>query len=128
MSATLTSSGTVPGGPDPRPRVVDGPDGRGVAGTRCVAGGHPSLEPVQRCPLCGAESRPTVFARTGTVFSSTVLRIPVGDLQPPLALLYVDLDDGPRVLGHGTGSTVVPPGTRVELSGTTDRGDLRFDA
>lgn len=127
MAATLPSTGTVPSGPDPRPRVVDGPDGPAVAGTRCLAGAHPSLDPVERCPVCGAASRTTVFARTGTVFSSTVLRIPVGDLEPPLALLYVDLDDGPRVLGHTGGEALVAPGTRVELRGVTGRGDLRFD-
>lgn len=120
---------TVPAGPDPRPRVVPDPAGGGVAvaGTRCRAGGHPSLEPVERCPACGAESREAVFATTGTVFSSTVLRIPVGDLQPPVPLLYVDLDDGPRVLGHGSSPVVVAPGTRVALRGLTERGDLRFE-
>lgn len=119
---------TVPAGPDPRPRVRVGAEGPAVVGTRCRAAAHPSLEPVDRCPACGADSRETVFARTGTVFSSTVLRIPVGDLDPPVTLLYVDLDDGPRVLGHGSSPEVVPPGTRVELSALTDRGDLWFDA
>lgn len=143
MTATSASSGTadpprpeapvpspVPPGPDPRPRVVrdtDGPAGAAVVrGTRCTACAHPSLEPVDRCPACHGPSRYTTFAGRGSVFSSTVLRIPVGEIDPPTTLVYVDLDDGPRVLGHAPGDRVVPPGTRVRLTGLTAHGDPSF--
>lgn len=125
MTATSPPSG-VPAGPDPRPRVGDGPGGPAVLGTRCTACGYPSLEPVERCPVCRATSREEAFAGRGTVFSSTVLRIPVGGLVPPTTLLYVDLDDGPRVLGHAHVDRVVPPGTRVTLTGLTAHGDPAF--
>jgi uncharacterized protein len=111
---------------DPRPRVVDGP-GPAVVGTRCSACRHPTLEEVERCPVCGGPTAPARFARTGTVFSGTVLRIPVGDRQPPISLAYVDLDDGPRVLGHGRDpERVLRPAERVTLVGTTAAGDPCF--
>lgn len=116
----------LPEGPDPRPRVDDGADGPVVRGTRCAACGHPSLDPVARCPVCRGPSQDATFAGRGTVFSSTVLRIPVGGHEPPTALVYVDLDDGPRVLGHAPGDRVVPPGTRVRLTGVTAQGDPLF--
>ncbi|MCY4271688.1 MAG: OB-fold domain-containing protein, partial [bacterium] len=60
----------------------------------------------------------------GTVFSSTVLRIPVPERTPPFALAYVDVDDGPRILAHVDGAGEGPaPGSRVALSGWTELGD-----
>ena len=115
-------------GPDPRPRVREAP-GPAVLGVRCVACGHPTVEPVERCPVCRGATRDTAFAGTGTVFSGTVLRIPVGDREPPISLAYVDLDDGPRVLGHGADpARLLGPGTRVRLTGRTAQGDPRFAA
>ncbi|MCD2195343.1 OB-fold domain-containing protein [Actinomycetospora endophytica] len=117
-----------PEGYDPRPRVTDGIE-PAVVGTRCTACAHPTLEDVERCPVCGGPTRPTTFARTGTVFSGTVLRIPVGDRQPPISLAYIDLDDGPRVLGHGQDpERVLRPHERVTLVGETDEGDPAFAA
>jgi uncharacterized OB-fold protein len=67
------------------------------------------------------------FGAAGTVFSSTVVRIPVAEQSPPFSLLYVDLDDGPRLLGHGRDrEEVYSPGSRVALLGRTERGDPEF--
>lgn len=68
---------------------------------------------------------PAHFGPAGVVFSATVLRIAVPGRTPPIALAYVDLDDGPRLLAHVDGPTDVPlaPGTRVELVGRTDDDD-----
>lgn len=107
-------------GYDPRPRV----EGASVVGTRCTACAHPSLDDVDRCPVCGGPTRTVAFARTGTVFSGTVLRIPVGPYEPPTSLAYVDLDDGPRVLAHGRDAErALRPGERVTVCGTTAAGD-----
>jgi hypothetical protein len=66
---------------------------------------------------------PARFAATGTVWSSTVVAIPVGERRPPFGLAYLDLDDGPRVLVHLAEPQVLRAGTRVRITGT-DRGDL----
>ena len=65
------------------------------------------------------------FGPGGTVFASTVLRIPVPGRTPPYRLAYVDLDDGPRILAHATGADNGPlvPGARVRIVGRTDDGD-----
>lgn len=108
---------------DPRPRVTGTP-GPAVVGTRCTACSHPALDDLARCPLCGSPTAAASFAVTGTVFSGTVLRIPVGDRTPPTSLAYVDLDDGPRVLVHGREpGRALRPGERVTVCGTTSGGD-----
>ena len=64
------------------------------------------------------------FGPDGTVWSATVVRIPVPGRMPPYALAYVDLDDGPRVLAHA--DDAVPIGARVRLKESTD-GDVRVE-
>jgi uncharacterized OB-fold protein len=72
---------------------------------------------------------PALFGPHGTVWSSTVLRIPLPGRQPPLALAYVDLDNGPRVLGHLAESAQrrLHAGHRVRVAGTTHEGDPLFE-
>jgi len=67
---------------------------------------------------------PATFGPKGTVFSSTVLRIPVPGRTPPFTLAYVDVDDGPRILTHVAGSDeALLPGSRVALAGWSEQGD-----
>ena len=67
---------------------------------------------------------PATFGPKGTVFSSTVLRIPVPGRTPPFAMAYVDVDDGPRILAHVDGSDeALVPGSEVVLSGWSEHGD-----
>ena len=64
------------------------------------------------------------FGPGATVFSSTIVRIPIPGHEPPYALAYVDLDDGPRILPHITEhARVLAPGERVTLVGETPQGD-----
>jgi uncharacterized OB-fold protein len=68
------------------------------------------------------------FAPAGIVFSGTVVRIPVAARTPPFSLVYVDLDDGPRLLGHGRDrEEAYSPGSRVALVGRTEQGDPEFE-
>jgi acetyl-CoA acetyltransferase len=62
------------------------------------------------------------------VWSSTVVRIAVGDRQPPYGLAVVDLADGPRILAHLSEDEVLPPGTTVEVLGITADGDVLIGA
>ncbi|CAB4545175.1 MAG: Zn-ribbon domain-containing OB-fold protein [Actinomycetes bacterium] len=114
--------------PDPRPPVLPLDGTTRLAGTRCAECGLPSLWDPPRCAGCGGRMRRDTFGPDGTVWSSTVVRVPVPGRTPPYALAYVDLDDGPRVLAHvvaGDGVTVrLPPGTRVRLTTSTDDGDV----
>jgi uncharacterized OB-fold protein len=104
---------------DPRPVVHEGR----VLGVRCTDCRHPSPQPVPRCPVCFGAVAEERFGPAGTVWSSTVVHLPVGGHRPPFALAYVDLEDGPRVLAHLDGAERVAPGTRVQVSGAPG-GDL----
>ncbi|MCU1626481.1 MAG: hypothetical protein JWP64_1430 [Pseudonocardia sp.] len=122
---------SAPGGPDPRPQVSPGADGGGVVdGRRCRSCDEVSAFAWPACPACGGAVDPASFGPFGTVWSATVVRIPVPGRPPPYRLAYVDLDDGPRVLAHvvtdPTADRVLPApvGGRVRLLPTTDDGDL----
>ena len=97
-----------------------------VAGVRCTSCGHVVAFERVRCPQCAGAVVETEFGPAGTVWASTVVRVPVPGRTPPYALAYVDLDDGPRVLAHVAGATEPPPvGGRVRLDGQTRDGDLQ---
>ena len=119
----MKEAGGVPFGRDPRPTVAE----TGLLqGGLCDACGMPLLYCPPLCPECGAEEvRSASFGPYGTVWSSTILRIKVGDRLPPTALAYVDIDKGPRLLAHlpSDSSKALPPGTRVRLLGLNERGD-----
>ena len=113
---------------DPRSRVVEGTDGRfRIAGLRCPACGEVAAFDWPRCPACRSGVEPASFGPDGTVWSSTVVRVPVPGRTPPYALAYVDLDDGPRVLAHVTGPGV-PIGGRVRLTAPSPDGDVTVEA
>jgi uncharacterized protein len=120
---TKRRAGAVVGGlpvADSRPVLDDG----AVLGDRCTACRYPAAQQgLPWCPVCYAPVEADRFAPTGTVWSSTVVAIPVGDRRPPFGLAYLDLDDGPRVLVHLAEPAVLPAGTRLRITGT-DRGDL----
>lgn len=115
---------------DPRPRVVPYGEGEGAAvvGVRCTACGYPVAFARPACPVCSGPVSRARFGPAGTVFASTVVRIPVGARTPPYGLAYVDLDDGPRVLaataaGPDGATVAVPVGARVRLVGVGGAGD-----
>lgn len=114
----------MPADLDPRPRVVAGPRGAVVAGIRCTGCGHPTAVARPRCPACRGPVEPAEFGPEGTVWSATVVRIPVPGREPPYALAYLDLDDGPRVLAHLPGGEAVPVGARLRLLPSGPGGDL----
>jgi uncharacterized protein len=105
---------------DPRPRYRGGH----IEGVRCTTCRYPAAQDsIPWCPVCYQPVKPELFAPTGTVWSSTVIAIPVGTLRPPFGLAYLDLDDGPRILVRLAEPTVLAPGTRLHITGT-DAGDL----
>lgn len=113
---------------DPRPTAESGTDGAWcVTGRRCRACGQASAYPWPRCPACRGEVTPASFGPDGTVWSSTVVRIPVAGHAPPYALAYVDLDDGPRILAQvvDADGAAAPIGGRVRLVTPSADGDLQ---
>ena len=112
---------------DPRPEFVKKGDRYLLLGGRCRSCGLASTYVPPICP-CGqaGQVEPSEFGPAGTVFSSTVLHIPVPERPPPTCLAYVDVDDGPRILAHvhlGAGPQPMP-GDRVSLDGKNALGDL----
>lgn len=114
--------------PDPRPQIAADLDEPRVAGWVCTQCGNPLALPAPWCPLCRGALATATWGPSGTVWSSTVLRVPLPGRTPPQILAYVDLDDGPRVLGHLSGDPAerLTAGARVELVGTSPEGDLLF--
>ena len=113
---------------DSRPRISVGEDSLPrVIGLRCAHCGAAAAFIWPRCPDCGGSAEPAEFGPDGRVWSSTVVRVPVPGRTPPYALVYVDLDDGPRVLAHTGSGDPVAIGTRVRLRGTDDAGDLQVE-
>jgi len=87
---------------DPRPVLETSVNGTvTVVGVRCRACGHSVAYRRPACPVCGAAVAEATFGPSGIVWSHTRVRIPVGERVPPYDLVYVDLQDGPRILAHG---------------------------
>ncbi len=106
---------------DPRPAVR----AERVIGARCRACKYPSAPPAPWCPVCQCRDADAVeFGPGGTVWSSTLVHIPVGRWKPPYALAYVDLDEGPRVMAHLQEPVKLRVGTRVRIVGGDEGGDL----
>ncbi len=112
--------------PDPRPHLLDqGELGVTISGNCCVTCDLKTLSQAESCPACGGGVVPASFGPQGTVWSSTVVRVPVPGRQPPYAIAYVDIVDGPRVLCHLAGASErAAVGARVHLTGLTNEGDL----
>jgi uncharacterized protein len=114
--------------PDPRPTATLAANGRlGVRGWRCCDCGHPVALSSPWCPVCRGSLTETAFPGRGSVWSCTILRVALPGRTPPFGLAYVDLEDGPRVLGH------FPPGSDlrvhdvVVLDRVSEAGDLMFE-
>ena len=124
----MTSTTAAPperAGADPRPELVEREGQILLTGSRCGDCRHPMAVVPPRCPLCGSDAMAAAtFGPKGTVFSSTVLRIPVPGRTPPFTLAYVDVDDGPRILAHVDGADeALVPGSQATLAGWTEHGD-----
>lgn len=110
---------------DPRPVV----DNLRVHGVRCGTCGLAMSTVRPTCADCRMPVSDAEFGPDGTVFASTVVRIEVADRIPPYSLVYVDLDDGPRILAHvpGDASQPVPVRARVRLLPQQTGGDVRVE-
>ena len=113
---------------DPRPRLVEVEDVTArLAGVRCSSCGYAVAYARPLCPACGGSVVEELFGPTGTVWSSTVVRVPTPSRTPPYGLAYVDLDGGPRVLAHAAGTEPMPVGARVRLLGLSPEGDVEVE-
>jgi uncharacterized protein len=93
----------------------------GLAGARCGTCGYVVAPAVPRCPACsGAMTAPVTFARTGEVWSATVVHIPTGGHEPPIGFAYIDVDEGPRVLALFAAEDRLAPGEAVTLAAQRD--------
>jgi uncharacterized OB-fold protein len=101
---------------DPRVRPVRRADGVVVEGATCTDCSFRTVTDVMRCPRCHGRVQAALFGPSGVVTASTCIRIAVPGHEPPYAMAYVVLDDGPRVLVHTGNDQALPPGSRVRLA------------
>lgn len=95
-----------------------------IAGSSCPNCGYAVGTAAPWCPRCQSDVEPQGFGPRGTVWSSTVFRVPLQGRTPPWVLAFVDLDEGPRILAHVDGpAETVPVGAAVELVGRSEHGD-----
>ncbi len=70
-------------------------------GFKCDACGKTSYPVVELCPFCSSgKGKKKQLSKTGTVFSYTITRVPVGPYKPPVIAGYIDLPEGTRVFGQ----------------------------
>lgn len=112
------------GPPDPRPQVRERDGGHVLLGQRCRECGYAVGQPRPRCPRCRGALADVEMGPGGTVWAATVVHVPVPGLDPPYALAYVDVDEGPRVLAHAPGTQPLAIGSRVVLGAADERGNL----
>jgi uncharacterized OB-fold protein len=109
---------------DPRPPVEVSGDVVTLLASSCASCGYVAAGEVPACPACGAEVSRASCGPRGSVWASTVVRIPVPGREPPYGLAYVDIEDGPRILAHTPGDAALPVGSSVELGPLSEAGDL----
>jgi uncharacterized OB-fold protein len=112
--------------PDPRPVVEKAAgDAWMLKGWRCTVCGHAIALPAPWCPIDREPLVSQAFGPAGTVWSATVVRVPLPGRTPPYAMAYVDLDDrGPRILAHVDETrSRLHAGARVVLSAPNAEGD-----
>src|SRR5690606_19496965 len=89
-------------------------------GYRSPASGLASASYVARFPGDIEPAVPATFAGIGTVWASTVVRIPNGEYAADRVIHYVDIDEGPRVLCESAAPIAV--GTRVRIVSVSPQG------
>ncbi|MBB2747128.1 OB-fold domain-containing protein [Microbispora sp. NBRC 16548] len=109
---------------DPRPQAVASGGVVTITGWRCRDCAYPIAREVLRCPICRGGMEQTTFSPRGEVFASTCLRVGVPGHEPPFAMAYLILDDGPRVLVHTEGEEPLPVGGRAAVTSVTAGGDM----
>ncbi len=87
--------------------IARGANGEPVLlGCKCTACQKEMVPPVSVCPVCGGEDmREAVQPGEGVLYSYTVVHVGPKRFRRPLALGYVDLDNGVRVFSHLEGDT-----------------------
>lgn len=126
MPSTDLAARRPPPLPDPRPRVVEVDGQHVIAGWRCGECGFPTAVAVAWCPRCRSAVGAEHFGPDGSVWSSTVVRVPLPGRTPPYTLAYVDLVDGPRILAHvEDAGTALGVGTAVSLVVPSVDGDVQ---
>lgn len=100
------------------PGALEEKDGEWVQmGFKCDACGQTSYPVWELCPFCSSDSgNKKQLSKTGTVFSYSITRVPVGPFKPPIIGAYIDLPEGTRVFGQIHADTEdIKTGLKVEV-------------
>ncbi len=84
------------------PGVMEERNGRWVQiGRKCRSCGKTSFPVTELCPFCSSENGEMVsLSPTGTLFSFSITRVPVGPYKPPIVAGFIDLPEGTRIFGQ----------------------------
>ncbi len=86
----------------------------GVEVLACTACGFRSVTDTSACPWCGEPTVRRTVAGAGVVWSHTLVHLPFEGYADGYRLVYVDLDDGARILAHQGPEAAAPRiGARV---------------
>lgn len=88
----------------------------GIPATACTQCSFRSLTPTAACPLCGGTVETRTLNPQGAVWSHTLVHLPHADMSQGYRLVYVDLDNGPRILCRQAPTDPAPTiGDRVAI-------------
>lgn len=97
---------------------------------RCGDCGAVQFPPRRFCRRCGGAPRRAASRGTGTVYAVTrVARAPTADFAAlaPYDILLVDLDEGFRMMAHGTAGLAIGDRVRVAFHRLGERALPRFE-
>lgn len=92
-----------------------------VHGYRCPETGATSASYVARFPGSSAESESARFPGIGTVWSASKIRIPNGSYPADRNVVFLDLDNGPRILCEAPQPIAI--GARARIHRLNEQGD-----
>jgi len=84
------------------PGTLEEKDGKLIQmGNKCKDCGKTAYPPSEFCQFCSSQNVEKVpLSKTGTLFSYSVTRVPVGNYKPPIIGGYIDLPEGTRLFGQ----------------------------
>ena len=101
--------------------LVEGKDGNHLQATKCTSCGQVYFPPQHMCLECyGNDMENIELSGKGSMYSYTVVQMPVPHYKPPFALAWVELPEGVRVFTQLKGWENVPLKVGMDVNMVVD--------